>query len=67
MKIERQNVMDYLDMKKESETLADIFWKDQEMKFSLKDGKEREHSKWKENLRNQQNHSGKHANMLLKD
>ena len=31
------------------------------MKFSRKDGKEREHSKGKEDLRNQHNHSGKHA------
>ena len=71
MKVERQNVIDYVDKKRELEILADIalFWKDQEMKLNLKDGKGREHSRRKENLilRNQLNHSGKHANLLLKD
>ena len=58
-----------MDKKRESEIVADIalFWKDQEMKLNLKDGKGREHSKRKEKLRNQLNHSGKYANLLLKD
>jgi hypothetical protein len=58
-----------MDNKRESEILADIalLWKDQEMKLNLRYEKEREHSKRKEILRKQLNHSGKHANLLLKD
>ena len=71
IKAERQNVIDYMDKKRELEILADIalFWNDQEMKLNLKDGKGREHSRRKANrkLRNQLNHSGKHANLLLED
>jgi hypothetical protein len=71
MKTERQNVIDYMDKKRELEILADIalFWNEQEMKLNLKDGKGREHSRRKanRNLRNQLNLSGKHANLLLKD